>query len=53
MTTDSAPLTCSECRRGIDCCCFCDKDSCQTAVCYSCLMIALRLAIPQPHAHGG
>ena len=53
MTTDPTLLTCTECRRGINCCCFCDEDNCRTALCYSCLMIALRLAIPLPHAHGG
>jgi hypothetical protein len=53
MTTEPTPLTCSECRRGIDCCCFCDEEDCQVAVCYPCLMTALRLAVHQPHAHGG
>jgi hypothetical protein len=46
-------LTCTVCRREIDCCEFCDEIDCGVAICYRCASLALGQAIPQPHRHGG
>lgn len=53
MPNDAGAPTCSQCRRGIECCSFCDETNCQVALCYPCLMTTLRLAVHQPHTHGG
>lgn len=54
MTTGtSAQLICSDCRRGIEWCAFCDGQECAAGVCYGCLVVALRQPTPMPHTHGG
>ena len=44
---------CTGCGRELECCCFCDDPNCGVPICYPCLMIDLRQAMAQPHAHGG
>ncbi len=53
--TEQAPtvLSCSKCGEQIDCCAFCDEESCQALICYECLTVALGERTLQPHAHGG
>lgn len=56
MSTDPGGpvlLVCSDCRREIDCCEFCDRTDCRAGVCYRCVNLALGQLIPQPHVHGG
>jgi hypothetical protein len=46
-------LRCGTCDCVIECCAFCDDEHCPKAVCYSCLIVAIGEAIPEPHTHGG
>jgi len=52
--TQAAPVVdCSACDKAIDCCEFCDRPDCPTAICYRCLGVALGQATPELHDHGG
>jgi hypothetical protein len=53
MTQAAPVVNCSACDRAIDCCEFCDRPDCPTAVCYRCLGVALRQATRDLHDHGG
>jgi hypothetical protein len=53
MTQAAQVVDCSACDRAIDCCEFCDRSDCPTAVCYRCLGVALRQATRDLHDHGG
>ena len=56
MTEPSEPPkqpACAKCSRGIEWCSFCDEPECQVSVCYRCLAVDLKLAMVQPHTHGG
>ncbi|HEX6331885.1 MAG TPA: hypothetical protein VF129_11460 [Actinomycetota bacterium] len=50
---DPTVLVCTGCGRGIDRCELCERAECGTALCYRCVNLALRQAVPEPHAHGG
>ena len=53
--TQAAPAvrSCSACEAPIDCCEFCDRTDCRSAMCHRCLREALRQAKPRLHDHGG
>jgi hypothetical protein len=46
-------LTCAGCDKRIECCCFCDRPDCATAVCYPCVAVDLKESMPVLHGHGG
>ena len=46
-------IECRSCDCAIEYCQFCDKEDCEKAVCYGCMIIALRAQIPDLHPHGG
>jgi hypothetical protein len=53
MTQAAPTLGCSACDKPVDCCEFCDRTDCPTAICYRCLGVALRQATRDLHDHGG
>jgi len=53
MTRAAPVVGCAACGKAIDCCEFCDRPDCPTAICYRCLGVALGQATPELHDHGG
>jgi hypothetical protein len=52
-TAADTHIVCRDCDCAIDCCQFCDKEDCEKAVCYRCMIVALGQSIPDLHPHGG
>jgi hypothetical protein len=46
-------LACDSCGRDVEMCFFCEREGCDRAVCYRCVVVALGEFVPQPHDHGG
>ncbi|HEX9311430.1 MAG TPA: hypothetical protein VGA30_01210 [Actinomycetota bacterium] len=44
---------CAECGTSIECCEFCEESTCQAAICFDCVTVALGQSVAQPHIHGG
>ena len=53
MGSDSEVVTCTRCGTVVEVCAVCEREVCGDAVCYRCLRVAVRQALPQPHVHGG
>lgn len=53
MAQPIAELTCSGCGKETDFCSCCDREDCPVRICYSCLVVELRVSVRQPHQHGG
>jgi hypothetical protein len=52
MTT-ADPSRCVDCDRDVELCFFCEREDCEHALCYRCVVQALGEFVPQPHGHGG
>ena len=52
-TTVQESPSCERCETVVEVCAFCEREGCPRTICYRCLRIDLRSALPQPHLHGG
>jgi hypothetical protein len=51
-TASDQRLVCSGCRRAIEWCAVCDRENCQAALCYACLVKVLREPVRQQDPRG-
>jgi hypothetical protein len=52
-TTMAEDQACGSCGRDVEVCFFCERQDCDDAQCYRCVVVALGEFVPQPHDHGG
>ena len=52
--TPSPPvLACVTCGHEVEECAACQEAGCGAGICFTCLLLKVGQAIPQPHRHGG
>ncbi|HEX2025973.1 MAG TPA: hypothetical protein VHH92_06225 [Actinomycetota bacterium] len=46
-------LHCTDCDREVEGCSLCEREACDRALCYRCMVLTIGQAVPEPHGHGG